>query len=335
MNILFELSKEHKILPKDEVISCFDAENITYKIIKINDNIILIKSDIDLNTIKNISKRLAYSYYVDQLFFSCSNSVDEIKKCAKKEEVNISGTVAIRYTTRGKVFNSKKIVDAIADIYTINNKVNLTNPDNEIRVFITDSKVYVGNKICAVDRSQYEKRRVHFRPFFSPISLHPKLARALVNLSSIKENQTLLDPFCGTGGILLEAGLIGAKIIGSDVEEKMINGSKKTLDYYNIDKYDLFCSDIGEIKDKIDLVDAIVTDMPYGISTTTKGEEMKKLYERSFKVFKNILNEGSKIVVGLSNKNDISIGEKYFNLLKVYDMVAHKSLTRFFAVYQN
>jgi tRNA G10 N-methylase Trm11 len=29
-------------------------------------------------------------------------------------------------------------------------------------------------------------------------------------------------------------------------------------------------------------VDAIVTDFPYGKSTTTKGEEKKQLYTRSF-----------------------------------------------------
>ena len=116
------------------------------------------------------------------------------------------------------------------------------------------------------------------RPFFSPISLHPKLARALVNLSSIKKGETLLDPFCGTGGIIIEAGLIGAKILGSDIEKKMIEGCKKTLEFYRIKEYELFCSDIGDIHKFVkNSVDAVVTDLPYGKSTTTKGEELSHL----------------------------------------------------------
>ena len=79
-------------------------------------------------------------------------------------------------------------------------------------------------KKTEIDRTCFEERKVQHRPFFSPISLHPKLARVLVNISAIKRDETLLDPFCGTGGILIEAGLIGAKVIGSDIEEKMIEG---------------------------------------------------------------------------------------------------------------
>lgn len=278
---------------------------------------------------------MSYSYYIDELFFSCSNSPKEIEKNAKKLSLKTSGSIAIRYTNKTKNVNSQDIIKKIMNIYTRNKKVNLLNPDNEIRVFITNEKTYVGRKLSEINRNQYEKRKVQFRPFFLPVSLHPKLARALVNLSEIKKNEILLDPFCGTGGIILEAGLIGAKVIGSDVVEKMIIGCRKTLDYYNIKNYELFCLDIGEIKKNIKLVDAIVTDLPYGKSTTTKGEEMEILYERAFKMFNEILKKDAKIVVGLSNKDFISIGKRWFNLVEVYEFFTHKSLTRYFVVYQN
>ena len=38
----------------------------------------------------------------------------------------------------------------------------------------------------------------------------------------MKQGQTLLDPFCGFGTILHEAGLQGIKIIGNDIEKEMI-----------------------------------------------------------------------------------------------------------------
>jgi len=145
----------------------------------------------------------------------------------------------------------------------------------------------------------------------------------------------MLDPFCGTGGMLIEAGLIGAKIVGSDIENKMIEGCKKTLDFYKIKNYKLFCSDIGSIKKHVKKVDAVVTDLPYGKSTTTKGEEIKQLYERAFENISEVLEKNSRAVVGLSNKDMISLGEKYFSLVDKHEFRVHRSLTRYFAVYQN
>ena len=92
----------------------------------------------------------------------------------------------------------------------------------------------------------------------------------------------MLDPFCGTGGILLEAGLIGIHIIGSDIEQKMIDGCQKNLEFYHLKNFQLFCADIGDISQYVSSVDAIVTDFPYARATTTKGEQLTKLYNRAF-----------------------------------------------------
>jgi len=334
MKLLFELSKEHKTLPIDEVLSSLRAENIVYHIIESNKDALVIKSDVNSEKISSLAKRLSSTFYVDELIFSCSNSIDRIKKCAVENKIDEKGSISIKYRNRSNSIDSQPIVRTLAEIYTKNRTVNLIKPDLEVRALITDTKVYVGLKISEVGRSQFDKRRVQYRPFFSPISLHPKLARALVNLSCIKQNQTLLDPFCGTGGILLEAGLIGAKVIGSDIEEKMIDGCKRTLDFYNVKNYELFCSDVGNIKKYIHSVDAIVTDLPYGKSTTTKGENLNQLYKRAFESISNVLKKKKVAVIGLSNKDIISAGEKYFSLIKKHEFRVHGSLTRYFAVYQ-
>jgi tRNA (guanine10-N2)-dimethyltransferase len=156
----------------------------------------------------------------------------------------------------------------------------------------------------------------------------------LVNLSCITKDKLLLDPFCGTGGILIEAGLIGVKVIGSDIEEKMIDGCKKTLDYYDIKNYKLFKSDIGKINNLVDSVDAIVTDMPYGKSTTTKGEKMCDLYDRAFEHISKVLKKNCRAVIGIYKKDLISIGKKYMKLEEIHELRAHRSLTRFFVVYK-
>jgi len=335
MKLLFELSKEHPSLPKDEIISCLNAEEIVYSIVDANENVLLIELKTNCDVIQKLAQRLSFTFYIDELLFSCLNSPNEIKKYASKHLITGDETIAIRCKNRSENADSQQIVETLGEIYTKDRTVDLENPNIEMRVVLTDINVYVGLKIADVDRTLFEKRKVQYRPFFSPISLHPKLARALVNLSSIKKGETMLDPFCGTGGIVLEAELIGANVIGSDIEEKMINGCKKTLEFYEVKEHRLFCSDIGDIHKFINnYVDAVVTDLPYGKSTTTKGEDIKKLYSRTFENISKVLKKGGLAVIGLSNNEMISVGEKYFTLIDTYDFKVHRSMTRYFAAYK-
>lgn len=334
MKSIFELSKEHKTLPIAEVLACLKAEKIGYNIIESKDDVLVIETNAKHDTIKRLAVRLSLTFYVDEFLFSCPPYIKDIKKYAVDNAIEKKGSIAIRYKNRSNTVDSQPIVQALAEIYSKGRKVALKNPDIEIRGLITDSRLYVGLEIAEINRSRFEARKVQHRPFFSPISLHPKLARALVNISLIKKDETLLDPFCGTGGILIEAGLIGARTIGSDVEDKMIEGCKKNLDFYGIKNYELFCSDIGNINRYIAEVDAVVTDLPYGRSTTTKGEYIQQLYERAFENISKILKPGRRAIMGLSNKDMLPVGEKYFSLVEKHELRAHRSLTRFFAVYQ-
>lgn len=62
--------------------------------------------------------------------------------------------------------------------------------------------------------------------------LPPKLAQILVNLATAgARTGTVLDPFCGTGVILQESVLMGYSAYGTDLSEKMINYSRKNLNW--------------------------------------------------------------------------------------------------------
>ncbi len=334
MKLLFELSKEHNTIPRCEAISTLMAEDFIYEIISSNEDVLIINTTTSSEKIKNLAKRLSYTFFIDELLFSCPPSLERIKKYAKENPTNRIGSIAISFKNRSTSINSQSIVKILGEIYTKDKQVDLNNPDIEMRVFITNTKVYVGLKIAEVKRKEFEKRKVQHRPFFSPISLHPKLARALVNLSLIKKDETLLDPFCGTGGMLLEAGLIGARIIGSDIEKKMIEGCQKTLDYYGLKNYKLIHSDIGEIHNHISKVDAVVSDLPYGKSTTTKGENIKDLYNRAFEKIVQVLKKNAIVVIGSPDIEIYTIGKKYFSILEKHELRVHRSLTRYFAVFQ-
>ena len=62
--------------------------------------------------------------------------------------------------------------------------------------------------------------------------LPPKLAQILLNLNGeLSAGARILDPFCGTGVVLQEAMLSGYRVLGSDLSEKMVEYSKRNLDW--------------------------------------------------------------------------------------------------------
>ena len=62
--------------------------------------------------------------------------------------------------------------------------------------------------------------------------LPPKLAQILINLCGpLKEGARVLDPFCGTGVVLQEAMLMGYEPYGTDIEPRMVEYSKKNIDW--------------------------------------------------------------------------------------------------------
>jgi len=336
MRVIFELSKEYHSLPADEVISSIKGEKINYNLLEKNEDVVVVDAKED--KLDRLAGRIALSFFLDKFLFSCKADPKEIRKICSGIKISIDKNKSFRVRcnnrAKNKRVNSLEVEREVGGIFATNYRVNLRKPDFEIRVVVTDEKAYVGFKLFEIDRKSFEKRKAQHRPFFSPISLHPKLARALVNISEISENEVFLDPFCGTGGILIEAALIDAKIIGSDISKKMVNGCKRNLEYYGIKEYKLYQCDIGEIPKFVDEVDAVATDFPYGRSTSTCGERITTLYERGAKAIYEVLKKGRKAVVGLPNEDALHILDGYLKREKVYVCRVHKSLTRYFGVYK-
>ena len=63
----------------------------------------------------------------------------------------------------------------------------------------------------------------------------PRMARTLVNIAGYNRGDIMLDPFCGTGGILIEAHLLGARVIGSDFDPLMVLGSRQNTARFRSD----------------------------------------------------------------------------------------------------
>ncbi len=81
-----------------------------------------------------------------------------------------------------------------------------------------------------VPDSKSMRRRGLDRPAPHPgISLSPRLARVLLNLAGLRRGQVVLDPFCGSGTILVEAYIESMKCIGLDSRASRVHDTIKNL----------------------------------------------------------------------------------------------------------
>jgi len=156
-------------------------------------------------------------------------------------------------------------------------KVSLKSPDMLVVGVICDGIFH----ICAVDAASilrsWTYRRPRIRPFFHPSALYSKFARLLVNLAQVKDNDLLLDPFCGTGSIIIEAGEIGVKSIGIDISRRMCRGALKNLKHFDTFGSGVVHSDAAKVP--LLRVDGVATDIPYGRASSTHKRKTESLAE--------------------------------------------------------
>ena len=132
----------------------------------------------------------------------------------------------------------------------------LNNPQHRFLVAAQADRLWFG-EILAEPARDY--RRHDVKPYRTSSSLSARMARALVNLVA-PPAQTILDPFCGTGSILLEAAALGLHAFGRDHNLKMAGMSRRNLAHFGYS----VSVELGSAQDCSRAADAIVTDLPYG-----------------------------------------------------------------------
>lgn len=188
------------------------------------------------------------------------------------------GSFAVRAEGIGKQVEEK----LGSSLETDDNLVDLEDPDEIIKVYRWGDGRLIARLVEDIDRGLYEQRKNQNRPFSSPVSLDPVLARVLVNLSGVSPGEKLLDPFCGTGGILIEAGLCGIDVYGVDVQQEMVEGACENLEEYGIINHHIRQGDIEEIESVFDTdFDAVVTDLPYGQASRSEGDPVEVFIEKA------------------------------------------------------
>ncbi len=212
----------------------------------------------------------------------------------------------------------------------ISGPVSLKNPEVEYRAILSQDRCYFGRVLFTLDRGSFDTRNPGKRDFFHPGVMMPRMARTLVNIAGVQPGDIMLDPFCGTGGILIEADLLGAHTIGSDFDPLMVMGCRQ-----NAPAPDLMLADATDLPCRDHRIDAVVTDFPYGQSVCIrKSDSMDTLYGDALEEISRVLKLGKRAVI-VTHRDISTVAAEYFTVLQRHEQRVHKSLTRRILVLAN
>lgn len=236
--------------------------------------------------------------------------------------------------------------------YKIKKKVDLENPDIIFYIYIYENECYFGIDFSGIDLSKRD-----YRIFSHPTSLKGPVAYSIVRISEFKGNEAMLDPFCGSGTIPIEAAYHiasypvnyfrkdklqfthftsfdfdkvdrkivkkpGAEINAYDIQMQHVKAAQKNAKIGGVNKYIHFSRveiEWLDTKLKEKSVDKIITQPP-ALSKYSDEKTIKKTYNELFYQAKYVLKDNGKVVT-ISTSDLTEFAKKHgFKLSKKMDV---------------
>jgi tRNA (guanine10-N2)-dimethyltransferase len=340
-DLFFFLSGENPSLPFSEVISVLEAEELSFFNVKVLPQILLLKGD--LKCLDAASRRCGFLKSDGIRILTCEARKDEIIKLAKDAPFekfvskNESFSARIHGIHESKLdIDSKMLEGDLGEIIlkrVEGARVDLSNPSKVFTGFLAE-KTFVFGLRTFETQHKFEDRKPGKRPFSHPAAFPPKLARCMVNLTKPKADEIVFDPFCGAGSMLIEAGLIGCQVVGIDIDPKMVKGSSVNLRHFGVAPLGLIVGDACSLG--LREVAHIVTDPPYGRSSSTHGFKPKKLIENFLRFSLENMGKGGFLCIA-SPKNvtaDLVGSDLGFIVTERHFAYVNKDLTRQIVVFR-
>lgn len=340
--LFFLLSGEHESLPISELQAILDTEGHEHQLLERLDQVVRLETD--LEAVEALKRRAAFTRICALELFNCDAKVSAIVKSVRSTNLkdflkeNESFAVRVKHVkeysseVNGMILE-RKIGELLLE-NTVKTRVDLRRPDKVFVGILTSEKFIFGLKLAEIAPKPFVERRPRRKPFFHPSAMPAKLARCMVNLARPRAGDLVLDPFCGTGSMLIEAAFIDCRVLGLDVQRRMARGTLRNLVYFKIKPEGVVTADARRLP--ITKVDCIVTDPPYGISSTTLKRNMKQIVEELLTSVYTLLSCGRRICMAAPKTVKIvqigsALGYKHLESHFVY---VHRSLTREVVVFE-
>jgi len=159
----------------------------------------------------------------------------------------------------------------IADI--IKGRPDLTRPAVELLVLGEPGRWLLGEVISRTRRAWQGHEQ---RPFQYSAALPPRIARMMVNLVATP-GDTLLDPCCGVGTVLVEAAEMGVRALGCEINPRLVEHAAANLCHHGMEA-ELIAGDGRNLRGRFD---GAVLDLPYGRSAARVEEDCWGLVARA------------------------------------------------------
>lgn len=246
--------------------------------------------------------------------FSSPWGVDEVKAVIgeKLRQENLLGRIldlheladgqpVMRYRLeiRGKELKHsvrRAIIREITDLIATTNPtfVNSTSNYNiEIRILLEEKTAEILLKPYTIpdDRFSYRVKDV-------PAAINPAAAAGIVRLApKLFPKGRVLDPFCGSGTMLIERAFAGgySELVGVDISKSAIEAARQNASAAGLANTAFMKNDARRISES-ERFDEIITNMPFGIRTS-KHETNVKLYEEFFDLIPRILVKNGLVIL--------------------------------------
>lgn len=144
----------------------------------------------------------------------------------------------------------------------------VANPSRQVR------RAYFARVVVDAGNDLEQRYRLNARACIGPTSMPPNLSFIMMNLGLVRRGAVVLDPFVGTGSLLVAAAHFGARCFGADIDWKLLSGRTKkgpqtlfdNFRQYGFSPPDILCADLKHAPMRRHAwIDAIVCDPPYGV----------------------------------------------------------------------
>lgn len=303
------LSGERSSIPRAEAEALFLAYDPATKFESPESRVLLAEGSASPG---DVARRVAFSRRVGLLLTKPTDAAEQVK--GKK--------VGLRAISIGA--KSSEGLDIRKLMAGLDAEVDLDAPDFEFTL-VRGEEDYLMLSQPSQMRQGWSLRRPRKRPFFHPSAIFPKLSRALINLTGCLEGEVFLDPFAGTGSLVIEAASIGLRSVASDESRKMTRGSLANMkgfaqDWLGVLRADAFTPPFR-------LVDGIATDVPYGRVSSTRGKATGSIVETALEKLSEILRPGGRLV--LMHPELVKVPETQDLIEEAqHNIYVHRKLTR-------
>mgnify|MGYP000469153930 FL=1 len=156
--------------------------------------LLLVSESVDgLSDVERVSASVDYAGYIDR----CQSFAVRAERVGVHPFTSLDVAAAV----------GKAVIESFRSATGVRLKVSLNNPDVEVYALLRDGEFLLG-----LDTTGESLHRRFYRRGYHRAALSPAVANSMVRLSGWKRTQSLIDPFCGSGTIPLEAVVNGLNL---------------------------------------------------------------------------------------------------------------------------